>query len=91
MRNLAGILWEVEGRARTNANHYPSNAGRKPDCHDASPGGTRDAARHWHVLRVVIVPDSGTGALQGITGALAVRIEGGKHFYDIEYAIKPSQ
>ncbi|MBC7522015.1 MAG: DUF3224 domain-containing protein [Sandarakinorhabdus sp.] len=40
-------------------------------------------------LRVVIVPDSGTGALVGITGTLAIRIEGGKHFYDLDYAIKP--
>lgn len=41
-------------------------------------------------LRVVIVPDSGTGALAGITGTLAIRIEGGRHFYDMDYAIQPA-
>ena len=36
-------------------------------------------------LRVMIVPDSGSGALAGITGTLTIRIEGGKHFYDLDY------
>jgi hypothetical protein len=40
-------------------------------------------------LRVVIVPDSGTGALAGISGTLAIRIEAGKHFYDLEYRLDP--
>jgi hypothetical protein len=39
-------------------------------------------------LRVVIVPDSGTGALAGITGTLVIRIEGGKHFYELDYRIE---
>jgi hypothetical protein len=40
-------------------------------------------------LRVVIVPDSGTGALAGISGTLTIRIEGEKHFYALDYTIKP--
>lgn len=38
-------------------------------------------------LRVMIVPDSGSGGLAGISGTLTIRIEGGKHFYDLEYRI----
>ena len=40
-------------------------------------------------MRVFVVPGSGTGALAGITGAMAIRIEGGKHFYDLDYDIAP--
>ena len=39
-------------------------------------------------LTITVVPDSGTGELQGITGELTIRIEGGKHFYDFEYSLK---
>jgi hypothetical protein len=38
-------------------------------------------------LRVVIVPDSGSGALAGLSGTLIIRIEGGKHFYDLDYRL----
>ncbi len=38
-------------------------------------------------LTVTIVPDSGTGQLVGIAGQMTIKIEGGKHFYDIEYAL----
>lgn len=34
---------------------------------------------------IVVVPDSGTGDLKGISGSLMIRIEGGQHFYDFEY------
>ena len=40
-------------------------------------------------LRVMIVPDSGSGALAGISGTLVIRIEGGKHFYDLDYRLPP--
>ncbi len=39
--------------------------------------------------RIVVVPDSGTGALTGLKGALTMKIEGGKHFYDLAYEIAP--
>jgi hypothetical protein len=39
-------------------------------------------------LEVRIVPDSGTGELQGIHGTLAIRIEGKEHFYDLDYEIR---
>lgn len=41
-------------------------------------------------LRIVIVPGSGTGALQGITGELKLRIEAGTHHYELVYALPAS-
>lgn len=39
-------------------------------------------------LTIVVVPESGTGELEGIAGKLAIRIEaGGKHFYDFDYTL----
>ena len=39
-------------------------------------------------LRIIVVPDSGTGALAGLTGTMKIVIaEGGKHFYEFEYAL----
>jgi len=38
-------------------------------------------------LNVVIVPGSGTGALAGISGSMAIRIENRQHFYALSYAL----
>lgn len=38
-------------------------------------------------LEVLVSPDSGTGALTGIAGTLAIRIEGGVHHYDLAYTL----
>ena len=38
-------------------------------------------------LTITIVPDSGTGGLAGISGRLLIEITGGKHFYELEYAL----
>jgi len=38
-------------------------------------------------LNVEVVPDSATGALKGLTGKMAIRIEAGKHFYDFDYTL----
>ena len=35
--------------------------------------------------RIVVVPDSASGALAGLSGSMTIRIEGGKHFYDLAY------
>jgi hypothetical protein len=41
-------------------------------------------------LSITVVPESGTGQLAGIAGAMTIRIEdGGKHFYDLEYTLNP--
>jgi hypothetical protein len=41
-------------------------------------------------LTVTVVPDSGTGALIGLAGAMGITIVGGKHSYDFEYTIDPT-
>ncbi len=38
-------------------------------------------------LVITIVPDSGAGELVGITGTKMIRIEEGKHFYDLDYEL----
>ncbi|MFT3818821.1 MAG: DUF3224 domain-containing protein [Rubrivivax sp.] len=38
-------------------------------------------------LAITVVPDSGTGALAGISGSFRISIAGGQHFYEFEYAL----
>jgi hypothetical protein len=38
-------------------------------------------------LAVTVVPDSGTGDLQGISGSLTINITDGTHYYDFEYSL----
>jgi len=38
-------------------------------------------------LLITVVPDSGTGELEGITGTFNIKITEGKHFYDFEYTL----
>ena len=38
-------------------------------------------------LIVSVVPDSGTGQLEGIAGQLSIEITGGKHFYSFDYRL----
>jgi hypothetical protein len=40
-------------------------------------------------LTVSVVPDSGTGELAGITGAMNIIIADGKHSYDFAYTLPP--
>ncbi|MGK5080921.1 DUF3224 domain-containing protein [Janthinobacterium sp. HLX7-2] len=42
-------------------------------------------------LAIVIVPHSGTGQLTGIRGTMVIRIEGGQHFYDLDYSLPASE
>jgi hypothetical protein len=39
-------------------------------------------------LSVVVIPDSGTDGLTGLSGTMAIKIEDGKHFYEFEYTIE---
>jgi hypothetical protein len=41
-------------------------------------------------LAVTIVPASGTGDLAGISGTLAIRVEGKAHYYEMEYVLSPA-
>jgi hypothetical protein len=38
-------------------------------------------------LSVIVVPDSGTGELKGISGTLNIQITDGKHFYTMDYTL----
>lgn len=38
-------------------------------------------------LSVVVIPDSGTGALAGLRGTLAIDIVDGAHFYTFDYTV----
>jgi len=38
-------------------------------------------------LTVTVVPDSGTGQLQGLTGTMTIKAEGGKHTYGFCYSL----
>jgi hypothetical protein len=40
-------------------------------------------------MLVRIVPDSGTGDLTGLSGALTIIIEGAKHSYVLDYTLPP--
>ena len=42
------------------------------------------------LLQIVVLPDSGAGDLTGISGTLTIRIENGKHFYDLDYTLEPA-
>lgn len=45
-------------------------------------------------MNIIVVPDSGTGDLSGLSGSFTIRIEGGKHFYDFDYTLdsaRPAQ
>jgi len=46
---------------------------------------TRGAAH----LALTVVPDSGTGELAGLQGAMGIEITGGKHYYVFDYSIEP--
>lgn len=36
---------------------------------------------------ITVIPDSGTGQLQGISGSMVVEIVKGQHFYNFEYSL----
>jgi hypothetical protein len=38
-------------------------------------------------LTITVVPDSGTGQLEGLAGVMAIEIADGRHSYDFEYTL----
>jgi hypothetical protein len=38
-------------------------------------------------LNIIVVPDSGTGDLTGLTGKMSINIADGKHSYEFEYTL----
>jgi len=45
-------------------------------------------ARGQQQLTIAVVPDSGTGELEGLTGQMVITIADGKHSYDFEYTLR---
>ena len=43
--------------------------------------------RNAQSLTVLVIPDSGTDELKGITGSLKIIIDGKKHSYEFDYTI----
>jgi hypothetical protein len=39
---------------------------------------------------ITVIPDSGTDALAGLSGAMTIIIAEGKHFYEFDYSLKTS-
>ena len=46
-------------------------------------------ARGVPTLSVTVVPDSGTGELQGLAGTLAIDIIDGQHYYTFDFELDP--
>jgi len=40
---------------------------------------------------ITVVPASGTGELEGLTGSMQIDIEDGQHFYTFEYELEPQE
>ena len=38
-------------------------------------------------LSIVVVPDSGTDELLGLSGTMRIRVKDGRHHYEFDYAI----
>ncbi len=47
------------------------------------------ATRGKTTLSVTVVPDSGTGELAGLAGSMTIKMEAGKHSYDLAYSLQP--
>lgn len=47
--------------------------------------GMMDNGKNRLILEVV--PDSGSGELEGLTGTMSINIEDGDHFYEFEYEL----
>jgi hypothetical protein len=43
--------------------------------------------QHEQQLSITVVPDSGSGALQGIEGRFLLKIENGQHHYELQYTL----
>ena len=54
---------------------------------DVRPPAQRHDDARRAALGVTVVPDSGTGALAGLAGKMAMSVEGGKHSYEFEYSL----
>jgi hypothetical protein len=46
-----------------------------------------DMSPEGYTLSITVVPNSGTGALAGISGDFALTVEDGQHHYDLSYSL----
>jgi len=51
--------------------------------------GTMDRGKPQ--LNVTVVPDSGTGELEGLAGKMAINIVAGKHSYEFDYTLDKAE
>lgn len=47
---------------------------------------TGTMARGAPSLSIHVVPDSGTGQLEGLSGSMTIEVEGGRHSYTLDYS-----
>jgi hypothetical protein len=61
----------------------------QPAADSASGLGRMSLDRQFHgdLEGSIVVPDSGTEQLTGLTGTMTIDINGGKHFYTFEYQL----
>jgi hypothetical protein len=52
-----------------------------------APQHNATMTRGTGALNIIVVPDSGTGELTGLSGTLGIEIAGGKHAYVFEYTL----
>ncbi|MEO7497115.1 MAG: DUF3224 domain-containing protein [Massilia sp.] len=52
---------------------------------------TGTMARGASTLTISVVPDSGTGELAGLSGAMSIKIVDGKHTYSFDYALNAEE
>jgi hypothetical protein len=79
----------VKGSAGYVAIDHVSGAlqGRKGSFVLQHSGSMRRGVPSLSALSIMVVPDSATGELTGLTGTLNINIVEGKHFYDFLYSI----
>jgi hypothetical protein len=83
---MLAALTAVEGSAGYVAiEHVSAALGGRTGTFVLQHSGTME--RGAQSLAIRVVPDSGTGGLAGIAGSMSIRIEDGKHFYDLEYTL----
>lgn len=81
---MLGIGASVEGSGGyVAAERFVGTLDGKKGSFSMQHSGTMQAGKYE--LNVIVVPDSGTDDLTGISGKLKIKIEGGKHFYELEY------
>ncbi len=87
---MLGAQTAVEGSgAYVALEQFTGTLGGKRGSFMLQHSGTMQAGNYQ--LDVTVVPDSGTEELTGISGKMAIIIEGKKHSYELEYSLAASR